>query len=68
MMHRINFGCGKNPTKDWLNFDNSPAIILANSPIKYWFIKNLKLLSKEQIENINWNKKNKIFLLKNWQF
>lgn len=63
MMHRINFGCGKNPTKDWLNFDNSPAIILANSPIKYWFIKNLKLLSKEQIENINWNKKNKIFFL-----
>ena len=63
MMHRINFGCGKNPTKDWLNFDNSPAIILANSPIKYWFIKNLKLLSKEQIENINWNKKNKIYFL-----
>ena len=58
---RINIGCGKSPTKDWLNLDNSPAIILANSPIKYWIAKNLKLINKEKIENINWNKKNKIY-------
>ena len=53
MTRRVNFGCGKNPIKDWLNFDNSPAIILVNSLIKYWFIKNLKLLIKEKIKDTN---------------
>jgi len=61
MKHRINIGCGKTPTEGWINFDNSPSIMLANSLSKYFFAKIFGFLNKEQIENINWNKKNKIF-------
>ena len=59
--YKINIGCGKSPTEGWMNFDNSPAIMLANSPVKYFFAKIFKFLNQEQIENINWNKNNKIF-------
>jgi predicted SAM-dependent methyltransferase len=59
--YRINIGCGRHPTEGWINFDNSLSIILANSPFKYFVAKIFRLLNKqEQIENINWNKKNKI--------
>jgi predicted SAM-dependent methyltransferase len=58
--YKINIGCGKSPTYGWMNFDNSPAIMLANSPLKYFFAKTLNFLNQEQIENINWNKNNKI--------
>ena len=61
MKYRINIGCGKTPTENWLNFDNSYSIILANSPLKYWIAKNLKILNKDQIEYINWIKKNNIY-------
>lgn len=60
MKYRINIGCGKTPTEGWINFDNSPSIMLANSPFIYFFAKIFRFLNKEQIENINWNKKNKI--------
>jgi predicted SAM-dependent methyltransferase len=60
MKHRINIGCGNTPTKGWMNFDNSPSIILSNSPLKYFVAKIFGFLNKEQIENINWNKKNRI--------
>jgi len=60
MKYRVNIGCGKSPTEGWINFDNSPSIILANSPSKYFFAKIFGFLNREQIENINWNKKNKI--------
>ena len=61
MTVRVNIGCGNTPTKGWLNFDNSPAIKLANSPFFYFFAKFFRLLSKDQIKNVEWNKKNKIF-------
>ena len=60
MSHRVNIGCGRSPTQGWLNFDNSPAIKLANSPIRYLISKKLGLLNIQQIENIDWNKRNKI--------
>jgi len=60
MKHRINIGCGKTPTDGWMNFDNSPSIILSNSPFKYFVAKIFGFLNKKQIENINWNKKQKI--------
>ena len=60
MIKRINIGCGDRPTKGWLNYDNSPSIDIANSPIKYFFLRKLKLLNSSQIQNIEWNKKNKI--------
>ena len=63
MKYKINIGCGKSPTDGWMNFDNSPAIMLANSPVKFFFAKIFKLLNKEQIQNVNWNKNNKIIFV-----
>lgn len=60
MTHRINIGCGSTPSEGWLNFDNTPAIKLANSPLKYRTAKLFGMLNKDHIENIEWNKKNKI--------
>ena len=60
MVKNINFGCGASPTKGWLNYDNSPSIKIANSPIKYFLLRKLKLLNSSQIKNIEWNKSNKV--------
>lgn len=60
MTIRINIGCGRTPIDGWINFDNSLAIKLANSPLLYLLAKFLRLLNKQQIENIEWNKKHKI--------
>ena len=60
MLDRINIGCGPNPSEGWLNFDNSPAIKLANSPLKYRIAKLFGMLNKTHIKNIEWHKKNKI--------
>ena len=33
MAVRINIGCGMAPTKEWLNYDNSPVVRLASWPL-----------------------------------
>jgi len=60
MTDKVNIGCGTTPIDGWINFDNSYAIKLANSPLLYQIAKIFKLLNKKQIENIEWNKKHKI--------
>ena len=60
-MDRINIGCGTTPSAGWLNFDNTPAIKLANSPLKYRIAKLIGMLNKDHIKNIEWNKKNNTF-------
>lgn len=60
MSIRVNFGCGKMPSKNWTNVDNSLAIKLANSPLLFNLAKLFKFLNTKQIENIEWNKHNKI--------
>lgn len=60
MSVRLNIGCGTTPTEGWLNMDNSLAIKLANSPLSYKLAKLCGLLTSQQIENIEWNKSNKI--------
>ena len=60
MSIRLNIGCGNTPTKGWINMDNSWAIKLANSKFKYKVASILGLLNTKQIENIEWNKLNKI--------
>ncbi len=60
MSIKANIGCGTTPTEGWLNFDNSPAIKLAKSPLRYKLARALGLLNKQQIENIEWNKVNNI--------
>ena len=63
MTIRVNIGCGKSPINGWTNYDNSLAIKLANSPLLFFISKSLKLLRKQQIENIEWNKKHKIYFV-----
>ena len=60
MTIRINIGCGQTPIDGWINFDNSLSIKLAKSPLLYLLVKFLRLFNKQQIENIEWNKKHKI--------
>lgn len=61
MTIRVNFGCGMTPTDGWVNYDNSFAIKLANSSFLYLLAKSLRLLTLEQIKNVEWNKKHKIY-------
>lgn len=60
MKLRVNIGCGTSPSEGWKNFDNTQSIKLARSPFKFWLLKLLGLLNSSQIENIEWNKENKI--------
>ena len=30
---RLNIGCGRSPTPDWINYDNSPSVWLARWPV-----------------------------------
>jgi len=60
MSIKVNIGCGSVPTEGWLNFDNSPAIKLAKSPLRYKLADAFGLLKKEQIEYIEWNRENNI--------
>lgn len=57
---RINIGCGHTPTEGWRNFDNTPAIKLARSPLRYSVARLLGLLDKAQVENIEWNRRNSL--------
>jgi predicted SAM-dependent methyltransferase len=54
MNYRVNIGCGRTPTEGWVNFDNTPAIKLAKSPLKRNLAKLFRLLNQPQIENIEW--------------
>ncbi|MAI14632.1 MAG: hypothetical protein CMM15_11475 [Rhodospirillaceae bacterium] len=56
----VNIGCGQTPTDGWRNFDNSPALKLAKSPVKLAIVKAVGLLTKEQIENVEWNRTHSI--------
>ncbi len=33
MPTRLNIGCGRSPTPDWINYDNSPSVWLARWPL-----------------------------------
>ena len=60
MGYQVNIGCGQTPTEGWKNFDNSPAIKFTKSPLKLRLAKMIGLLTKSQIENIEWLKKETI--------
>lgn len=57
---KINIGCGRTPTEGWRNFDNTPAIKLGKSPVRYSVARLLGLLDEAQVENIEWNRKNSL--------
>lgn len=60
MVLKINIGCGHTPTEGWRNFDNTPAIKLARSPVRYSVARLLGLLDEAQVENVEWNRKNSV--------
>ena len=33
MATRLNIGCGRSPTPDWINYDNSPSVWMARWPM-----------------------------------
>ncbi len=49
---RINIGCGKAPTVGWLNYDNSPAIWMARSPMLVRLLRVLGFLDKGNLSYI----------------
>src|SRR6266513_3118812 len=52
---RVNVGCGRTPIPTWINFDNSPSVLLARLPFIPGF-----LLNDEQIGYVKFLKSNKI--------
>ena len=49
---KINIGCGSAPTPGWKNYDNSPSVKLAKSPLKRLMLRSLGLLNAEQLKFI----------------
>ena len=60
MGYQVNIGCGQTPTEGWKNFDNSPSIKFAKSPLLFRLATLLGLLDKSQNEYIEWLKNNNI--------
>jgi hypothetical protein len=53
---RINIGCGRNPTPEWDNYDNSVSVWLSRRPVLSAILRALGLLSEDQMQNIRWNR------------
>ena len=60
MFLRVNIGCGKTPTKGWINFDNSMSLRLLNFPFLVILLKNLKLINRSQQEFIRFASEHQI--------
>jgi SAM-dependent methyltransferase len=48
----INFGCGQSPTAGWINYDNSPAILLARWPLLTALLSRLRLINQANLDFI----------------
>lgn len=60
---KINIGCGQSPCAGWLNFDSSPSVLIARTPVSHLICKSLsklKLLTKDQESFIYFCKENHI--------
>jgi predicted SAM-dependent methyltransferase len=44
LVTQLNIGCGDAPTAGWINYDNSPAVRLARSPVLTWLLRSMGLL------------------------
>ncbi len=50
----INFGCGQQPTAGWINYDNSPSVLLARCPPSLvGLLRRLGLINKNNQEFID---------------
>ena len=46
---RLNIGCGRSPTPDWINYDNSPSVWLARWPILTSLAARLGLIDRHGV-------------------
>jgi predicted SAM-dependent methyltransferase len=47
---RLNIGCGRSPTPDWINYDNSPSVWLARWPMLAELAARLGLIDRHALE------------------
>jgi len=52
MTIRLNIGCGRAASQGWLNYDNSPAVRLARSPLLTAFLRRLGLIDDGNLDFI----------------
>jgi predicted SAM-dependent methyltransferase len=60
---KINIGCGRAPTPGWINFDSSPSVLIAQSPLILPLSKALqrfKIFTADQAEFITFCRHNQI--------
>lgn len=62
MKRMINVGCGVTPTPGWENYDNSPSVFFAQSPLFFFLAKSLGFLAPENLELIQIAKRYQIRL------
>jgi SAM-dependent methyltransferase len=49
MALRLNIGCGDAPTPGWVNYDNSPAVRLARSPLLTGLLRSVGLIDSGNV-------------------
>jgi predicted SAM-dependent methyltransferase len=47
---RLNIGCGRSPTPDWINYDNSPSVWLARWPMLAALLVRLGLIDRHALD------------------
>jgi predicted SAM-dependent methyltransferase len=47
---RLNLGCGQSPSPGWLNYDNSPTVWLAKSPLLTRMLRRARLIDAGSFE------------------
>ncbi len=50
MSVRLNIGCGMAPTEGWVNYDNSPAVRIANLPNALKLLQAVRLIDRGNVE------------------
>ena len=49
MPTRLNIGCGRSPTPDWINYDNSPSVWIARWPRLALLLSRLGLIDRHAL-------------------
>ncbi len=50
MPTRLNIGCGRSPTPDWINYDNSPSVWMARWPLLALLLARLGLIDQHALD------------------
>lgn len=60
MPTRINFGCGQKPTPGWINYDNSPSVLLSRSGVLVSVSRALGFIDRHNADFIAFCRANRI--------